>query len=136
MQERIVVFLIILSAFVAFYGLVEFFYNCIRIRWIYKPLGQCPVQSEGYFLGYYFYFRSRWDKAKIEFSDSKEDWDSNKIIAVYTLYTSKNMFSAGWLEHWKCRLLIYKGCILFLFKLDKKWKERDLSKEQEENPWL
>lgn len=135
MEEKILVVLIILSAFVSSYGLIELLYNFIRVRWIYKPLGQCPVQSQGYFIGYYFYFRARWDKATIEFSESREDWENSKIIISYNVYTTKQMFSAGWLEHWKCRLLIYKGCMLFLFKFNKKWKEKELSKEQQENHW-
>ena len=46
-------------------------------RWIYKPSGNCPVQAEGYFLGYFFYFRARHEFATIEFYNKKEDFDSD-----------------------------------------------------------
>jgi hypothetical protein len=45
------------------------------IKWKYKPNGWCPVQAEGWFLGTYFYFRSRWDQVTIEFCSTEEDWD-------------------------------------------------------------
>ena len=38
------------------------------IKWKHKPSGNCPVQAEGWFLGYYFYFRARGNEAIIEFS--------------------------------------------------------------------
>ena len=46
-------------------------------EWIYKPNGNCPVQAEGYFLGYFFYFRARHEFATIEFYNKKEDFDKN-----------------------------------------------------------
>lgn len=87
------------------------------IKWKYKPSGNCPVQSKGYFLNYFFYFRSRWDKTSIEFSKTEKEWKEDNIIwADYDLYTTE-MYQAGYLPEWKCRLLIYCGCFRFLLYL-------------------
>lgn len=88
------------------------------IKWKYKPTGQCPVQAEGWFLGYYFYFRARWDSAIIEFSLTEAGWDNDLIHGRYVLLKT-DLYVAGYLPAWKCRLLIWKGCIKFLFKKDK-----------------
>ena len=88
------------------------------IKWKYKPSGSCPVQAEGWFLGYYFYFRSRWEEATIEFSLSEAGWENNLIHGRYVLITTDE-YAAGWLPKWKCKLLIWKGCIKFLFKKNK-----------------
>lgn len=89
------------------------------IKWKYKPNGYCPVQAEGWFIGYYFYFRARWDKATIEFSKTEEGWKNELIHARYVL-TKTSYNKAGWLPHWICRILIWKGCIKFLFSGKKK----------------
>lgn len=89
------------------------------IKWKYRPAGACPVQAEGYFLGYYFYFRSRWDKATIEFSKTEADWENDRIHARYTLWTSDNPYAMGWFPHDRCRMLIWMGCARFLFKINK-----------------
>ena len=88
------------------------------IKWKYKPAGNCPVQAEGWFLGYYFYFRARWSQAVIEFSLTEVGWKNDLIHACYVLTTTEE-YAAGWLPHWKCRLLIWKGCLKFLFKRNK-----------------
>lgn len=88
------------------------------IKWKYKPTGQCPVQAEGWFLGYYFYFRARWDSAIIEFSLTEAGWNNDLIHGRYVLLKT-DRYVAGYLPAWKCRLLIWKGCIKFLFKKDK-----------------
>jgi len=88
------------------------------IKWKYKPSGNCPVQSEGWFLGYYFYFRARWERATIEFSKTEAGWENDLIHARYVL-TKTEEYAAGWLPKWKCKLLIYKGCLRFLFKRHK-----------------
>jgi len=88
------------------------------IKWICKPTGNCPVQADGYFLGYYFYFRARHQFATIDFCVSEERWDEDVIIASYTLKELKDS-SAGWLSHKHCKWLIYKGCLRFLFKINK-----------------
>jgi hypothetical protein len=108
--------LMILAGFVAGYGLVNYFVQEFRIKWIYPPSGACPVQAEGYFMGKYFYFRSRWETARIEFADSEEAWDDSKIDKTYILYKTYG-YAAGWIPHWKARLLIYKGCMMYLFKM-------------------
>lgn len=84
-------------------------------KWRHKPNGNCPIQAEGKFLGYNFYFRSRWSTATIEFYDGDVDYFSsecgfNKIIL---LCKTKDAFAAGWFEHNYCTYLIYKGCIMF-----------------------
>ena len=89
------------------------------IKWKYRPSGECPVESEGWFLGYYFYFRARYDYASIEFSHSEEFWDNDLIHARYILLRTEGQYSAGYLRHWICKLLIYKGCIKFLVKKNK-----------------
>jgi hypothetical protein len=88
------------------------------IKWKYKPNGNCPVQAEGWFLGYYFYFRSRWNEATIEFSKTEAGWENDLIHARYVLTTTAE-YKAGWLPNWICRMLIWKGCIKFLFKKNK-----------------
>jgi hypothetical protein len=85
------------------------------IKWKYKPVGNCPVQAEGWFLGHYFYFRARGEHATIEFSESEE---ANVLSAFYVLIKTEE-YMAGWLPKWKCKLLIYKGCLKFIFKKDK-----------------
>jgi hypothetical protein len=81
--------------------------------WKYKPLGNCPIQAKGVFIGHEFYFRSRYNEATIEFYDKK---DSSILVNEYVIHTTANRYSAGWLPKWVCQLLIYKGCIMFLFK--------------------
>ena len=74
------------------------------IKWKYKPAGNCPVQAEGWFLGYYFYFRARGEYATIEFENH------------FYVLTKTEPYMAGWLPKWICKLLIYKGCIKFILK--------------------
>jgi hypothetical protein len=84
-------------------------------KWKYGPWGNCPVQAEGWFLGYHFYFRSRWETARIEFSKSEEDWEENKIERTYYLASFPSA-SAGWISERKATLLIIKGLFLFLLR--------------------
>ena len=82
---------------------------------LYYVGGNCPVQAEGDFLGYYFYFRSRGDRAYIEFTTTKHDWDNDYIIwKDYKLYTTKEEYKAGWISPKLAKWLIFKGCIKFL----------------------
>lgn len=83
------------------------------IKWIHKPSGACPVQAEGYFLGHYFYFRSRWSVARIEFAKTEECWKKDNLTASFDLYHTKDTFAAGWLSERFCTKLIYKGCLKF-----------------------
>jgi hypothetical protein len=86
------------------------------IKWIYKPSGNCPVQAEGYFLGKYFYFRSRWDQATIEFYENPVAFERGDAeIAAYVL-AEVDSPKAGWMPKWKCRLLIWAGCAIFAYK--------------------
>lgn len=78
------------------------------IKWLYKPSGQCPVQAEGYYLGYWFYFRSRGERAIIVFSKTEEDYNRRRIHKCYILWKG-NWPDAGWLDHNKCKQLICKG---------------------------
>ena len=89
------------------------------IRWKYKPEGACPVQAEGWFMGYYFYFRSRWETATIDFACSETDWENGKEIVSYKLCKTDE-FEAGWLDKKKCERLIWWGCIRFIFKRKKR----------------
>lgn len=81
------------------------------IKWIYRPSGNCPVQAEGYFLGYYFYFRARGEYATIEFNTV----EGGPEVAYYIL-TQTDEYMAGWLPKWICRLLIWKGCFKFMIR--------------------
>jgi hypothetical protein len=88
------------------------------IKWKYKPMGNCPVQAEGWFIGYYFYFRARYSQVTIEFSKTEAGWENELMHARYILATEPDPM-AGWIPKWKCRLLINLGCLLFLFKRNK-----------------
>jgi hypothetical protein len=86
-----------------------------KIEWIYKPTGNCPVQSEGYFMGYFFYFRARHRHATIEFYNKKDDFYVNFLtdpITVIILKTTDE-YKAGWLSKKECRCLILEGCTQF-----------------------
>lgn len=89
------------------------------IKWKRKLQGNCPIQAEGYFMGYYFYFRSRYSQATIEFSKTEEGWENELIHVRYVLIDMEDDYTAGYLPKWICRLLIWKGCLLFLFKRNK-----------------
>lgn len=83
------------------------------LKWIYKPSGNCPVQAEGYFMGKFFYFRSRGSRTTIEFANSIEDWNNDKILKYYLLKVSQ-WPEAGWFSKRYCYLLIFKGLMMFL----------------------
>jgi hypothetical protein len=85
------------------------------IKWKYKPTNNCPVQSEGWFAGHYFYFRARGKWATIEFAKTEEDQEAN-IISTFYVLTETEEHAAGWLPRWYCRLLIWKGCLKFILK--------------------
>lgn len=89
------------------------------IKWIYPPCGNCPVQAEGYFMGQYFYFRSRGTVARIDFSKTETYWDKDLIDTRYELWHTRVEGAAGWLPRWFCRVLIWWGCLRYLFKKDK-----------------
>jgi hypothetical protein len=84
------------------------------IKWIYKPEGACPVQAEGYFRNKYFYFRSRHNASTIEFCDSKTHWTKGLHLKYYVVAKTKKPYEAGWFSHFHCKLLIFKGCIMYL----------------------
>lgn len=85
------------------------------LKWKHKPWGNCPVQAEGWFLGYYFYFRSRWEFARIDFSKTEEDWWKDQIHKEYYLAGFPSP-SAGWISKRQATLLIYKGLLMFLLR--------------------
>jgi len=89
------------------------------IKWKYKPANNCPVQAEGHFLGYYFYFRSRGSRATIEFSKTEADWEKDLLSVSYTLWRTKDPYNVGWLSKWFCEVLVWVGCFRFLFKRNK-----------------
>jgi hypothetical protein len=99
-------------------------------KWKNKPSGQCPVQADGYFMGHYFYFRSRWTVADIEFANTKGSWWRNDLKAYFELAFTKE-YQAGWLSHRKCKWLIYRGCYKFaIFLLKNKYKKLWNNKQQ------
>ena len=87
-------------------------------KWNYKPTGNCPVQSEGWVLNKYFYFRPRNKFATIEFYNSKEDFDSDNWIDPIASIKLKetDTYKAGWLSKRLCTFLIFKGCLKFALK--------------------
>ncbi len=89
------------------------------IKWKHKLGGNCPVQAEGYFMDYYFYFRARGNSVTMEFSKTEAGWDNNLIHAHYVLLDMEDNYAAGWLPKWVCWLLVWKGCIKFMFKRNK-----------------
>lgn len=105
---------IIFAVLVVIYGVIKYFYTELKIKWVYKPSGLCPVQSEGYFLDYYFYFRARNEQAKIEFCKSKEDWKKDYITKEYILYKTNESYMAGYLSYFHCKRLIHWACFKFL----------------------
>ena len=84
-----------------------------------KPAGFCPVQAEGFFIGYYFYFRSRWSTARIDFAKNEQEWVIHDRVISYDLLETLPL-QAGYLPRWKSYLLIYWGCLRFLFSSKKK----------------
>ena len=88
------------------------------IKWLYKPSGNCPVQSEGTFLNHYFYFRARYSTATIEFTPTEQNWENNNVVR-FTLCKTSDPYKAGWLSKWKCLLLIYWGCFLLKYNIMK-----------------
>lgn len=86
------------------------------IKWKHEPHGIAPVQAEGWFMGKYFYFRSRYEKAVIQFADSEEDWAGVNILKSYVVYKTNILYKASALPYWKAKLFIYKGCLMYLLK--------------------
>lgn len=89
----------------------------MKLTWLYKPSSHCLVQAEGYYLGYWFYFRSRGVSATIIFSKVKEDYLSRNAQRYDTLWKG-TWPSAGWLGHNKCKQLICKGLRRFKRQLN------------------
>ncbi len=85
-------------------------------KWEFQPSGNCPVQANGWFLGYYFYFRSRWSLATIEFYKDKGDYELDIVVGYFEIEETEN-YLAGWLSKSECKKLVYKGCFMFLRKL-------------------
>lgn len=84
-------------------------------KWIQKPSGECPVQADGIFLGYYFYFRSRYELSTIEFYRDRKDWNQLRYaINYFELKEYKDEYEAGYISKKLARRLIYKGCLKFL----------------------
>lgn len=90
------------------------------ITWGYKPIGNCPIQSEGYFFGYYFYFRARWNYISIDFAESSDEWWRGNTMYYRILHSTHGEYDAGWYPKDRCTRLIYLGCVYFLiYKLFK-----------------
>ena len=84
-------------------------------KWEHKPSGNCPVQAEGWFLNYYFYFRARGTKATIEFYKDKGDFYIDEPIIGIELKETEE-YQAGWLSKEVCTKLVYKGCFYFILR--------------------
>ncbi len=84
-------------------------------KWIYKPSGQCPVQADGVFLGYYFYFRSRGELSTIDFYKTKEDWENLHPSTLYVeVKKDYYQYMAGYISTRLAKWLIFKGFLMFL----------------------
>lgn len=94
------------------------------IKWKRKVCGNAPIQAEGQFLGHYFYFRARGKQATIDFSKTETDWDYGRCVAEYVLFNTEEEYAAGWLPRWICRILIWKGCLKFIFNKNR-WKHEE-----------
>ena len=81
--------------------------------WKYEPSGACPVQAEGQFLGHYFYFRSRWNTASIEFAETEAAWDKWSIIKRIELKHYGGA-DAGWIPKQEATCLVYLGCLSYI----------------------
>ena len=86
-------------------------------QWVFKPQGTNLVQAEGYFLGYFFYFRATNVFATIEFFHSKYDFDREGGVNILKGYIVKNRnnYDATQLSKEESYFLIFKGCVRFLF---------------------
>lgn len=95
-------------------------------QWVYKPSGNCPIQAEGYFLGYFFYFRARHELATMDFYNDRGDFDNNAFAKpiAYIIVKTDDDYEAGWLSKKECTFLVFKGCFMFIlnkiFNLNKK----------------
>jgi hypothetical protein len=87
------------------------------IKWLLKPHKKYQIQAEGYFLGRYFYFRSKFNTSVIEFSNHKNQYNYH-LEKSYVLHVN-NDYEAEYLNLNFCKLLIYKGCFLFMLHLIK-----------------
>ena len=87
-------------------------------KWDRKINGNCPVQANGWFLNFYFYFRARNSNATLEFYKEKVDFYLNDPEYFFMLKETEP-YRAGWLNKNFCFLLILKGCFLFVFELIK-----------------
>lgn len=113
-MEFILLGLMVTAAVIAVVGLIMYITQELMITWKDEPHSVCPVQAEGFFLGYFFYFRSRYETSKIMFLEKEEDWDDQLIVKEYVLYRFKDLYAAGYIKHSKARRLIYWGCFKFL----------------------
>jgi hypothetical protein len=73
----------------------------------------CPVQAEGHFLGHYFYFRSRWSTASIEFAETEEHWEKSQTVRCYALKRYESP-AAGWISAREAGWLIAAGCFMYI----------------------
>ena len=106
--------MIITAVLTTFVGIIMYIAQELTITWMHEPNGICPVQAEGWFIGYYFYFRSRYETGKIQFCKTIQDWDNGYITKEYVVYRSDDAYVAGYIKHSKARRLIYWGCFKFL----------------------
>ena len=111
----ILIGLIITAVVTTLVGIIMYIAQELQITWKHKPHGVCPVQAEGFFLGYYFYFRSRYETSKIMFLRQEKDWDDQLIVKEYILNKEKEAYAAGYINNTYAKWLIYKGCFMFLF---------------------
>jgi hypothetical protein len=105
------------------------------ITWIKKPYGESPIEAEGWFLGYYFYFRSKWNIASIQFAKDQDYWYDidNGIIKEYILLKTKKQHAAGYISYNYAIVLIVKACIKFCYYLLKNKIKNVIYKNKRKN---
>ena len=81
------------------------------IKWLSKPHKKYQIQAEGYFLGRYFYFRSKFNASVIEFSNHKNHYDYH-LEKSYLLHVN-NDYEAEYLNLNFCKLLIVTPQYIF-----------------------
>lgn len=80
---------------------------------ILKLGGYCPVQADIEAFGYYGYFRARGTSASIEFAKTEKHWENNDLEWARYGLINQTFPEAGYLPHWRCKLLIYWNSFKF-----------------------
>jgi hypothetical protein len=79
--------------------------------------GNCPVQGEGSYKGYKWYFRSRWDNWSLTVSSQKQlDPLADKKAFFYSELWGEQPGEAGWMPKETAIEMINKAFVSYLDK--------------------